>query len=141
MWKIRLVVLIGCVMITAAPVWAQDIKDLKPGKYEITVKAEMPGMPGAMPPQTMTQCLTEKNPVPNGAAGAQGCKIKNMKTEGNTVTYTMTCQQQGMAIDTSGTITYSGDTFEGTSQTKMGPAAGGMTITTYIKGKRIGKCD
>ena len=126
------------VMLAAFPAWGLD---LNPGKYEITAKVEMPGMPVNMPPQTMTQCLTEQDPVPNSSADAQGCKVTDMSTKGNTVTYTMVCEQQGMKSQTTGQITFNGDAFEGTSQTTMGAGAGGMTITTTIKGKRIGNCE
>jgi hypothetical protein len=127
-----------CMLLAALPAWGLD---LKPGKYEITAKVEMPGMPGGMPTQTTTQCLNEQNPVPDSSTGAQGCKITDMKTKGNTVTYTMECNQQGMKTKSTGEITYNGDSFEGTTQTTMGPAAGGMTVTTVVKGKRIGKCE
>ena len=126
-----------CMLLVALPAWGLD---LKPGKYQITAKVEMPGMPGGMPPQTTTQCLNEQNPVPNTSAGAHGCKITDMKTKGNTVTYEMECNQQGMTIKNNGEMTYKGDSFEGTSQTNMGPAAGGMTVKTVVKGKRIGDC-
>lgn len=135
--KLSIIIILGITTI-ALPALALD---LKPGKYEITAKVEMPGMPGGMPAQSTTQCLTEQDPVPASSADAQDCKITDMKTEGNTVTYTMTCKQQGTTIKSSGKITYKGDTFEGTNQTQMGPEAGNMTITTKTKGKRIGKCD
>jgi len=125
-------------LIAALPAWGLN---LNPGKYEITTKVEMSGMPGGTPPQTMTQCLNEQDPVPDSSAGAQGCKITDMKTSGNTVTYTMECDQQGMQTKSTGEITYKGDSFEGTTETNMGPAAGNMTITTVVKGKRIGKCE
>lgn len=127
-----------CMLLAALPAWGLD---LKPGKYEITAKVEMPGMPGGMPPHTMTQCLTEQKPVPDSSASAQGCKITEMKTKGNTVTYTMECNQQGMKTISTGEMTYNGDSFEGTTQTSMGSAAGGMTVTTVVKGKRIGNCE
>jgi hypothetical protein len=127
-----------CMLLAALPAWGLD---LKPGKYEITAKVEMPGVSGGMPAQTTTQCLNEQNPVPASSAGAQGCKITDMKTKGNTITYTMECNQQGMKIKSAGEITFKGDSFEGTTKTSMGPAAGGMTVTTVIKGKRIGNCE
>jgi len=126
------------ILLAAMPAWGLD---LTPGKYEITAKAEMPGMPGGMPPQTTTQCLNEQNPVPNSAAGALGCKITDMKTNGNKVTYTMECNQQGMKIKSTGEMTFSGDSFAGTTQTHMGPESGGMTVKTVIEGKRVGNCD
>lgn len=126
-----------CMLIAVPSAWGLD---LMPGKYEITSKVEMPGMPGAMPPQTVVQCLDQQDPVPNAAAGSQGCEITDMKTKGNTVTYTMECGQQGAKMKSTGRITFNGDTFEGSTQTVMGPEAGGMTITTVIMGKRIGAC-
>jgi hypothetical protein len=125
------------VLATTLPVMAVD---LKPGKYEITIKVEMAGMPGGIPTQTTTQCLTKEDPVPN-STDMQGCTMKDVVTKGNTMTYTMACDQQGMKSQTSGKMTYSGNTFEGTNQTKMGAEEGAMTITSIIKGKWIGKCD
>ena len=135
--KICTLLVLG-MLIAALPAWGLN---LNPGKYEITTKVEMSGMPGGTPPQTMTQCLNEQDPVPDSSAGAQGCKITDMKTSGNTVTYTMECNQQGMKTKSTGEMTYNGDSFEGTTQTSMGPAAGDMTVTTVVKGKRISKCE
>ena len=127
-----------CLLLTGLPGWGFD---LKPGKYEITAKVEMPGMPGVMPPQTMIQCLDKQDPVPTSSADAQGCKMIDMDITGNTVTYTMECNQQGTKIQSKGKITYSGTSFQGSTKTIMGPAAGGLTIKTEIKGKRIGSCN
>ena len=127
-----------CMLLAGLPVWGFN---LKPGKYEITAKVEMPGMPDGMPAQKMTQCLNEQNPVPDTSVGAQGCKITDMKTKGNTVTYSMECNQQGMKTKSTGEMTYNGDSFEGTTLTSMGPAAGGVTVKTVVKGRRIGKCE
>lgn len=140
MLKKIFVVSVLCVTLMALPVWALD---LKPGKYEITATSqmEMPGMPEGMPgmpSQVSTQCITQQDPVPASSADAQGCEVTEMTTEGNTVTYTMTCEQQGQKITSSGNMTYKGDAFEGTNKTNAGQ---GMVITTTIKGTRIGKCD
>ena len=40
-----------CMLLAALPAWGLD---LNPGKYQITAKVEMPGMPAGMPPQTTT---------------------------------------------------------------------------------------
>ena len=136
--KITISCMLVNLLIVALPAWGID---LKPGKYQITSKVNMPGMPGGMPPQTITQCMTEQDPVPHTSAGANGCKITNMTTEGDTVKYTLVCEQQGMQSESNGEMTYKGETFYGTTQTKMGPSGGGMTITTKINAKRIGKCD
>ena len=54
--------------LTIMPSWGFD---MNPGKYEITAKVEMKGMPGGMAPQTTTQCITKQNPVPIGSANAR----------------------------------------------------------------------
>lgn len=126
-----------CAAMAAASAWGLD---MNPGKYEVTVNMEMKGMPAAMPAQTMVQCITAQDPVPRASADAQSCQITDMDTRGNTVTYTIVCHQQGAKTESTGEVTFSGDAFEGTSTTKMGPAAGGMTVTVKTKGKRIGSC-
>ncbi|MEA2084045.1 MAG: DUF3617 domain-containing protein [Thermodesulfobacteriota bacterium] len=114
--------------------------DFNPGKYEITSKVEMAGMPGMMPAQTMTQCITSQDPIPKSEASGSGCTINNMRQNGNTVTWDMECEQQGQKLTSEGEMVYSGDTFEGTITTKMGAEAGNMVITTKITGTRIGNC-
>ncbi|NNF98210.1 MAG: DUF3617 family protein [Desulfobacteraceae bacterium] len=114
--------------------------DFNPGKYEITSKVEMPGMP-PMAPQTYTECVSDKNPVPIKNAPGQQCEYKDMKTVGSTITWTMTCNQQGMASTSTGKMVYKGDTFEGSMKTVTGPSAGNMTITSVVTGKRVGDCE
>ncbi len=127
---------ISSVLSAVTLTWAID---LEPGKYEIIATVKMPAIASGMPPQVTTQCMNEQTPVPD--AGVEGCKIIDMKTIGKTATYTMQCDRQGMKIKSTGKVTYDKNSFEGTTQTSMGPASGNMVITTVIKGKRIGKCD
>lgn len=120
--------------------------NMKPGKYEITTSMKMAGMPAgmsaAMPGITITECMTEQEPVPtNTSAQADGCKVINMKTTKDTVTFSMECKQDGTTVKSTGSMTYHGDSFEGSTQMDMGGAAGGMSMTTVVKGKRIGPCD
>ncbi len=127
-----------CLVLFSNPVWGLNFE---PGMYEITSKVEMPGMPaGAVPPQTITQCLTKQEPVPNKDAGGQTCVIKDMNQDGNTITWKMECDQQGQKMTSEGQMSYNGDSFEGTSTMNMGSQAGNMTMTTLISGKRIGDC-
>lgn len=117
--------------------WALDIKE---GQYEITSRVEIPGMPSSMPPVTVKQCLTQKDPVPNQSSAGQECRITDMKTEGNTVSWAMECTQQGNSMQGKGSMIFQGDRFKGKSEMKMGPEAGNMLIITHTEGKRIGAC-
>lgn len=126
-----------CMVFFVTSAWGVDLQD---GSYEITSKVEMPGMPMQMPPVTVTQCLTQQDPVPNQSTAGQHCNIIEVKTEGKTVTWKMECTQQGQKMQGTGKMVYYGDRFEGTINTTMGPQSGNMTITTLINGKRIGAC-
>jgi len=112
------------------------------GNWEITSTMEMEGMPaGSAAPMKYSQCLTSKDAVPKSPDTVKGCAIKNMKTAGNTVTWTMRCEEQGAAIDGSGTVTYSSDTMKGTiKMTLNDPEGGKMQMTQRMSGKRIGDC-
>jgi hypothetical protein len=115
--------------------------DLQDGLYEITSKVEITGMPSSMPPVILKQCLTQREPVPEQSSAGQECRVKEIKTEGNTVSWTMDCTQQGNRLQGKGTMTFQGDRFTGKSEMKMGPQAGNMLIITRTEGKRIGACD
>lgn len=132
-----IVSMLACMAFLVTNAWGLDLQD---GKYEITSKVEMPGMPMQPPPVTVTQCLTQQDPVPNQSTGGQQCKIIEMKTEGETVTWKMECSQQDQKMQSTGKMVYYGNRFEGTINTVMGPRSGNMTITTVINGKRIGAC-
>ena len=129
------IVLFGIIFFTANIAFGMDFK---PGIYEITSSMEMPGM--SMPAQTITQCLTSDEPVPSQSMGESGCKMIEMKRSKNTVTWKMECRQQGQVVTTQGKITYSNDSFSGSTVTRTGPQAGNMTITTKMSGKRISAC-
>ncbi len=135
---VTIILITGCMALFAIPSLALDFQ---PGKYEITSKVEMPGMPGSIPPQTAIHCLTEQDPVPNQNPEDQNCKILDMQEKDNTITWKMECDQQGQKITSTGSMTYKGDSFEGTILTNMGPQAGNMTMTTVITGQRLADCE
>ncbi len=139
MLRKRVVTPVLLVLVAAATtVWALDFQ---PGKWQSTSTVEMPGMPVAMPPMTITQCMTEQEPVPAKSADGQACEILEMKTEGDTVSWKMKCNEPGGASEGSGSITYHGDTFEGSIETKVDAGGEDMVVTTQVAGKRLGDCD
>lgn len=110
--------------------------NMKDGLWEITTTVEMPGMPaGMMKPQTLTTCLSQKNSVPKGK-NETDCTIKDIKTEGNTVSWTVVCKE----ATSKGKITYAGTTYEGTTESTIKQDGKDMTIKTTMKGKHIGPC-
>jgi hypothetical protein len=129
------------VLVCALVVPAYAAGPVKPGKWETTMEMEMPGMPMKMPPITVSHCITKEqaenpeNAVPRNDR-QKDCKISDMKVDGNTVSWKMTCEKS----QTSGTgsITYSGDSYTGHMDMKM---AGDREMHMKYSGKYLGACD
>ena len=120
--------------------------NLNPGKWEITTKIEMPGMPMQMPAIKTTQCLTKddyimKEPPSPGKMGTaeNPCKVTKSEVKGDTVIWGMVCEGQQITRY-HGEMTYHGDTMEGFLKITQG-AKGQPPMTLKMKGKRIGPCD
>lgn len=124
-------VVVACVSVA----WAGP--NMKEGKWQMTTKMEMKGMPMEMPAVTHTQCLTKKDYVPRNNAGNQECQPVQTKVSGDTVTWTINCKGEGGPVTGSGKVTYKGDSFKGVMKMKQG----GMDMTSHITGKYIGPCN
>ena len=114
----------------------------KEGKWEITTKMEMPGMPMEMPAFTHTQCMTQEDFVPDSSQQQQqgdgNCEPVKVKTSGNTVTWSIKCKsEEGGVVTGDGTMTYKKDSFTGSMKMNQN----GMAMTMKMTGKYIGKCE
>jgi hypothetical protein len=131
------------VLITAVSFsYAGSGPSIHEGQWEITSTMEMEGVPaGGAEPMKYSQCLTGKDAVPQSPDTVKGCTIKNIKTEGGTVTWAMRCEEQGATIDASGTVTYTSDTMQGAVKMILNdPEGGKIKMTQHMSGKRIGDC-
>lgn len=108
--------------------------NMEDGLWEITSTIEMPGMPSRS--FTNTSCLTKEKAVPQ-ASPESSCTLKDVKNEGNTVSWTMVCKD----ATSKGKVTYARNTMDGTFETSMKSEGKNMTIKTNMKGKRIGPCN
>ena len=110
----------------------------KPGKWQVKVEMEIPGMPQKPPAQTMEACVTEedlKNPEKLlSSMPSTDCKISDYKVKDSTVSYNLSCPSQQLTA--SGEMKYTGDTFEGTMKTKVG----GQEMNAKYTGKWLGTC-
>jgi hypothetical protein len=111
--------------------------NMKEGMWEVTVRMEVPGMPVQMSPQTYTQCMTQKEVVPQPGEPNQNCKIVKQDIKGDTVSWRVECKtNQGTAVS-DGSITYKGDTMEGIITMTQGD----MKATQRLSGRWIGTCE
>ena len=110
------------------------------GEWEITNNIEMSGgLSMKMPSTTVTQCINKEKIVPKTDKKINKyCTISEQNIEGDTVTWKMQCKNN---MHSEGSVTYHGETFEGTINTKTEiPNMGTMSMIIHMKGKRIGEC-
>lgn len=135
---IKRLILSGLLLgLLSANVAVADGVDMQEGLWEITTKVEMPGMPMQMPSMTTTQCLTPQDLVPQNEQPDNACEMTSHQINGNTVTWSVACEGEEGGTHGNGTVTYHGDSFEGTMTMSMG---GGMQMTSTMHGRRVGPC-
>jgi len=138
-FRVILTIVAGC-FLCASLSFAEP--DMREGKWEITTKTDMPGMPMQMPPMTYTHCITKKDVIPQKPEKNEDCKIVSSKTSGNTVSWVMQCRDKdGTTVEYSGKVTYKGDRFDGTVEMTLNqPGEVKMKMIQHMSGKRIGEC-
>jgi hypothetical protein len=134
---------IGIVLCAAAV--ALTAPNMQEGEWEtaVEVRMEIPGM--AVPPMNFknTQCLTQKDLVPNTAGPDQECKVLEHAVNGNTVTWKVRCVDKDGAMDGRGQITYSGRTYQGqvqATQTPRDETEPPMKTDMKLNGRHLGAC-
>lgn len=136
--KLRNLVLFALVCALVVPAYAAG--PAKAGKWQTTIEMEMEGMPVKMPPMSHTQCITKEqaedasSAIPKGQKES-GCTFTDVKVDGNTVSWKMTCEKQGLTGV--GTVTYASDTYTGKMDMKMADREMHMKYA----GKYLGACD
>jgi hypothetical protein len=137
--KLRHLALVAVVCVFSLPLLAATIA--KAGRWQSTIKMEMAGMPANMPAQTFATCLTKEqaenaeNLIPKSGDKRGGCTYADVKIDGSTISWKMTCAKSGMTG--TGTMTYHGDSYEGSMHMKMQD----RDIAATYTGKYVGECD
>jgi 2-methylaconitate cis-trans-isomerase PrpF len=118
--------------------------NMQEGTWEIKGEMKMEGLPFPMPPipMTFTQCLTKKDMVPQKKEKNQDCKTIKNEIVGNTVSWVMQCKDKNGVADSTGEITYKGNSFTGTvhTVTTMETKGEKTESTMQMSGKRTGDC-
>jgi len=137
--KLRHLVLVAAVCAFSLPLLAAPLA--KAGRWQSTIKMVMAGMPANMPAQTFATCLTKEqaenaeNLIPKSGDKRGGCTYTDVKVDGSTLSWKMTCAKSGMTG--SGTMTYHGESYEGSMEMKMQD----RDISATYTGKYVGACD
>lgn len=122
-----------CGMALVAPAQAAGPKGGE--LWEITTSMEMPGMPFAIPPTTVRQCIAD-NAGPYQAQEGEKCDTVTQSLSGNTLTWQVKCSGTQGKMELAGVSTYVGDTMD--SKVKMKSENGDMSL--HVTGKKLGAC-
>jgi hypothetical protein len=136
---------VGALVLVTALVFAQPRRD---GNWEVKMEMAMEGMPQAMPPMTMTQCVTPaeaedpQKMVPQGPGRGMNsdCKMTDYKFADGKASWTMTCGGANPMTGT-GEFVYTENSYTGTMKMTMSRGGGpAQTMTMKYSGKRLGDC-
>jgi len=132
-------IVVSLFLITAA--FAEP--NVQEGMWEIKGEMKIEGLPFPMPPVPVnyTQCLTKKDLVPQKKEKNKDCKMISNEMVGDTVTWVMQCKDKNGVTESTGKITYKGNTFAGTIHTITKDSKGSKSESAIqMSGKRTGDC-
>jgi len=114
---------------------------IKYGMWEFTVQAHGTGLPVEVAPDTYQKCITRRNPTPGLNENNKGCSKQKVKVEGDTVSWSISCETDEDKMTGGGTVTYMDDTMSGKGAFEAG-GKGMPTMKLQLKysGKRLGNC-
>ncbi|MBI3562816.1 MAG: DUF3617 family protein [Gammaproteobacteria bacterium] len=96
-----------------------------------TANVEVTGLPIALPPHSFNYCVDKNSAIPQEKQ-MQGCNMQ-MQHEGNTVHWTMHCDNGGKGV---GTATYQWDNMQ--AQVELTLPDGKLSLTSNMTGKWSG---
>ena len=115
-----------------------------PGEYwEITSKMEIPGMPFSMPATTTKMCLAKGGESdPRKTSGDKNCKMSDIRTVGNKVSWKARCDHNGEIMTGIGEQTGTASSYSGKMQLSGKSGGQDVSMDMAYSGKRIGGvCD
>ncbi|OIO67492.1 MAG: hypothetical protein AUJ57_11315 [Zetaproteobacteria bacterium CG1_02_53_45] len=110
------------------------------GEWEITTSTAIPDMPVTVPPMTFRQCMLDENSMAQQSSENSGCRILEQQKNGDTLNWKVSCESEQGRADISGSLTWSGDSMQGTTAITTDPGGQQMTVITRMQGKRLGPC-
>ena len=133
-----LVLVVAVAPLFAAPATMQE------GKWDITMKMEMTGMPFAMPPMTVSHCYTKedvqdsKKTIPSTSNKKDDCETKDVKVVGNKVTWKVQCKDGSKG---SGEMEAQKTSYNGMMTMETPDKKGNTSKAVYhMSAKRVGDC-
>lgn len=128
--------------LVASSVFAQGIP-IEPGMWEMTTTMNMPMLPQPRV-STRMECIEKSELSPdtmNAENMDSNCTFDTRVVDGNTMKWSMDCNQQGGASRGEWEATSHGDTLTGEGTVTVDMQGQAMVMTMKWDGKRVGHCD
>jgi hypothetical protein len=139
--------ILGLALIGLAPaslVQAGDAVMLSPGRYEVSVRLDLPNIEGAAASTLRSLCVPAQDQAGQHGLGALSennplarCPVANVRREGATLSFDIVCPG-GNAASASATFHLTSEAFDGRIRMKLGGK--NMTLTETQAGRRTGAC-
>jgi len=113
---------------------AQQI-DFKEGMWQWSMTMEMMGM--KMPPITYSDCMTQKELIPQQEQENENCKIIQQSITDNVVEWKIECPSEVGVTSSEGKIVYTDTTAQG----EISVSSQGMSMKSTINGQYQGPCN
>lgn len=105
-------------------------------EWEMRTTMEMPGMPYAIPPTVVHQCIENKEAVPYQGKKGERCVTIYKNLSGNALNWQVVCNGKDGKMELTGISIYNGDTMD--SKIKAKSKRGDMSM--HMTGKKLGVC-
>lgn len=123
--------------------WSQN---LSPGLWQISVQSQTAGIPMAMAPMQLSQCLTAadaKDPTKLLGAisspGASGCTYSDKRYSADKFHFAMECSGE-FALKSTGDVSFTVTTVSGTIDTTATLGGQATEVKSSVAAQRIGEC-
>jgi hypothetical protein len=130
------------VVVCALAMAAAEAADIKEGLYEISVRAEIGGMPVSEAPMVVRQCMSQQSmqQLMSQMGGGGACNVSNFEQSGNQARFNLNCSGV-LNVAGTGETQFSADQFTG--RMDLSVQMGGDQAVPMVQkftGKRVGEC-
>jgi hypothetical protein len=121
---------------------AAGAADIQEGLYEISVRAELGGMPVSDAPMIVRQCVSQQSmqQLMSQVGGTGACNVSDFEQSGSQARFDLSCSSP-LNLSGTGETQLSGDEFSG--RMDLSVQMGGdqrVPMVQKFTGKRVGEC-
>ena len=131
-----------CAALALCPSAAFAALPMQPGMWELRVTTTVAKQ--ASPTETSRECLSQQDidhPTRALPKPAADCSISNLTTNGNRVTYDLSCKQDQVVNRGRTELIVSGTNYDGMADMKLSaPGRAETPMTAMLNAKRVGDC-